>query len=217
MTDNVAMPSDGESSDALTSALMDTDEPLGLVECDPPTKGSESQSPPVSPRIGRFRHWRRSRPFWGGLLALLAGLEIAAIPLSAYKIILVATSVSVATVTGVIIAVLGLVTWLSPSQSKLYGLLTVVFGVVSFVTSNIGGFVVGGLLAIVGGALIFAWDAGPAAISVPRHSVESSADPVEASVAEQPAAVVPLVDPMAAEPTSTDLAAGPDDTSAQPE
>ena len=32
-----------------------------------------------------FRDWRRSRPFWGGLLLLLAGLELIAIPLLSVK------------------------------------------------------------------------------------------------------------------------------------
>jgi hypothetical protein len=111
-------------------------------------------------RLGRRRHfrdWRRTRPFWGGLFSILGGVEIALIPLSAYRIILVSYSVVVAAVVGAVIAILGLLTWMTPSQNKLYGLLTVLLGVVSFVTSNVGGFVLGGLLAIVGGALSFAW------------------------------------------------------------
>lgn len=109
----------------------------------------------------RFRDWRHSRPFWGGLLALLAGAEIAALPLSAYKIILVAPNVTLAAGIGFVILILGVLVWMSPEQNKLYGLLTVLLGVVSFVTSNLGGFVVGGILAILGGALAFAWDVLP--------------------------------------------------------
>jgi hypothetical protein len=112
---------------------------------------------PSHTRRRRFRTWRRSRPFWGGLFTLVGGLEIALIPLTAYKIILVSTHVAVAATVGAIIAILGFLMWMTPSQNKLYGLLAVLFGVVSFVTSNLGGFLLGGLLAIIGGALGFAW------------------------------------------------------------
>ena len=33
-------------------------------------------------RRARWRAWRQSRPFWGGLLLVLAGLEMVTIPLS---------------------------------------------------------------------------------------------------------------------------------------
>lgn len=105
----------------------------------------------------RFRRWRRARPFWGGLISLIAGLEIAFIPLTAFRIMLVSHNVAIAAVTGAVIAILGVLLWVTPSQNKLYGLIIVLLGVVSFVTSNIGGFLLGGLLAIVGGALGFAW------------------------------------------------------------
>jgi hypothetical protein len=65
--------------------------------------------------------------------------------------------VALAAVVGAAIAILGGLMWATPSQNKLYGLLVVLLGVVSFVTSNLGGFLLGGLLAIIGGALGFAW------------------------------------------------------------
>jgi hypothetical protein len=105
----------------------------------------------------RFRRWRRARPFWGGLISLIAGLEIAFIPLTAFRIMLVSHNVAIAAVVGAVIAILGVLLWVTPSQNKLYGLIIVLLGVVSFVTSNIGGFLLGGLLAIIGGALGFAW------------------------------------------------------------
>jgi hypothetical protein len=105
----------------------------------------------------RFRRWRRSRPFWGGLFSVIGGLEIALIPLSAYRIILVSHNVALAAVVGAAIAILGFLMWATPSQNKLYGLIIVLLGVVSFVTSNVGGFLIGGLLAILGGSLGFAW------------------------------------------------------------
>lgn len=123
-----------------------------------PSDGEPLRSIPERPPLRRrFRRWRRSRPFWGGLLTLLGGLEIATIPLTAYRIILVSRSVVLAAFVGAVIAILGLLLWMTPSHNKLYGLLAVLLGVVSFVTSNVGGFLLGGLLAIIGGALGFAW------------------------------------------------------------
>lgn len=116
---------------------------------------------PRPTRRRRFRAWRRSRPFWGGLLCLLGGLEIALIPLTAYRIILVSHSVAFAALVGAVIAILGLMLWMTPAHNKLYGLVALVLALVSFVTSNVGGFLLGGLLAIIGGALGFAWDVVP--------------------------------------------------------
>ena len=123
-----------------------------------PKDGEPLQDVPERPSVRRrFRTWRRSRPFWGGLFTMLGGLEIATIPLTAYRIILVSHSVVLAAFVGVVIAILGLLLWMTPGHNKLYGLLVVLLGVVSFVTSNVGGFLLGGLLSIIGGALGFAW------------------------------------------------------------
>lgn len=154
----------------------------------------------------RFRHWRRTRPFWGGLFTMLGGIEIALIPLSAYKIILVSMSVTVATVTGIIIAILGLLMWLTPSQNKLYGLLAVLGGVVSFVTSNVGGFLLGGLLAIIGGALSFAW-----VVVAPRPAAaaESPSQPSDGDEQEGRTLTVSLDQMLGSSPDRTVTDTGP--------
>lgn len=105
----------------------------------------------------RFRAWRRGRPFWAGVFSILGGLDIALIPLTAYRVILVSHSVALAALVGAVVVLLGVLMWTTPGQNKFYGLLVVLLGVVSFVTSNVGGFLLGGLLSIVGGALGFAW------------------------------------------------------------
>lgn len=110
----------------------------------------------------RFRAWRRSRPFWAGLWALLGGVMIAAGPASAYKLILASgTAIWLGILVGVVIAVFGLFFWFAPSQRQIVGVLTVIAAVASFVTSDLGGFLVGMLLAMTGGALGFAWVPAP--------------------------------------------------------
>lgn len=115
-------------------------------------------------RRERWRAWRHSRPFWGGLLLILAGLELFALPLSgdlihgAVKLVIY---IGIAGVFGVLIGALlivaGLVVWFNHANKTFYGIAGIVLGIVSFPTSNLGGLIIGMLMAIVGGALVFAW------------------------------------------------------------
>jgi hypothetical protein len=118
----------------------------------------------MTPRWQRFRTWRRSRPFWGGLLLILSGLELFAIPLSGVLVrgaIKLVIYIGIGGVFGVLIGALlivaGLVTWLNPLHKTFYSIAGIVLGIVSFPASNLGGLFVGMLLAIIGGGLAFAW------------------------------------------------------------
>jgi Family of unknown function (DUF6114) len=135
-------------------------------------QGSAGQDPvePLSlsfapaSRRRAFRIWRRSRPFWGGLLLLLAGLEMLAIPLLselAHAPVKVIIYIGIGGVFGVLIGGLlvacGLLIWFHPSQRVFYAIAGVLLAVVSFVATNLGGFFVGMLLGVTGGSLSFAW------------------------------------------------------------
>jgi hypothetical protein len=111
-----------------------------------------------------FRAWRRSRPFWGGLLLVIAGIELILIPLSGVLVkgaIKLVIYIGIGGVFGVLIGVLmiaaGLVVWFNPTHRVFYGIAGIVLGILSFPASNLGGFFIGMLLAIIGGALAFAW------------------------------------------------------------
>src|ERR1700722_18367873 len=111
-----------------------------------------------------FRAWRRSRPFWGGLLMVLGGLELLALPLTGVFIhgaIKLVIYIGIGGVFGVLIGVLlitaGIAAWVNPTHRVFYGIAGIVLGIISFPASNLGGFVIGMLLAIGGGALAFAW------------------------------------------------------------
>ena len=111
-----------------------------------------------------WRRWRRSRPFWGGLLLVLSGLELLALPLTGVLIhgaIKLVIYIGIGGVFGVLIGILliaaGIVLWVNPTHRVFYGIAGIVLGIVSFPASNLGGFVLGMLLAIIGGALAFAW------------------------------------------------------------
>jgi len=115
--------------------------------------------------MASFRVWRRQRPFWAGLLAMLGGLEILMIPLAPLSVVI---HQGIAGISGILMGVLmilmGLVMWFQPHLRTIAGIATVLFSLTSFVTSNFGGFLLGMLLGITGGALSFAWapDESPA-------------------------------------------------------
>ncbi|MFK0235399.1 DUF6114 domain-containing protein [Streptomyces vinaceus] len=106
----------------------------------------------------RWRRWRRGRPFWGGLFAVLAGTEICVLPLAPLKVMLQQGIAGIPSVLmGVVMIVLGLTAWFSPAQRGLAGVLTTLIATAALVMSNLGGFLIGTLLGILGGGLMFAW------------------------------------------------------------
>ena len=123
-------------------------------------------------RAGRawraFRAWRRSRPFWGGLFLLLAGIELLAIPLLsvlAHGSVKVVIYIGIGGVFGVLIGGLlvacGLLIWFHPVQRMFYAIAGVLLAVASFVATNLGGFFFGMLLGVTGASLSFGWTPGP--------------------------------------------------------
>jgi MFS family permease len=128
-----------------------------------------------------WRNWRRSRPFWGGLWCIVGGLIIAYAPLTALKLILVAgTSVWAGILMGVLVALMGLVLWFAPSQRIVAAVLAIAFSIVSLVTSNLGGYFLGMILGVVGGALGFGWmPVTSQAPTLRQRPVTSSAMPQE--------------------------------------
>jgi hypothetical protein len=122
---------------------------------------------------GRFRTWRGRRPFLGGFLLVAAGVEILVAPAAQTLVLPIDLIIysGIAGISGSLIGLLliaiGVLSWFQPAQNSFFGLVGLLLGLVSFVTSNFGGFVIGMLLGIVGGAFVFAW--GPRAATRPRR------------------------------------------------
>jgi hypothetical protein len=115
-------------------------------------------------RRARWQAWRRSRPFWGGLLLILAGLELVLLPLSGLLVhgsLKLVIYIGIGGVFGVLIGALliaaGTALLVNPVHRSFYGIVGVVLGIASFPASNLGGLFLGMLLAIIGGALGYAW------------------------------------------------------------
>ncbi|MEU4231250.1 DUF6114 domain-containing protein [Nonomuraea sp. NPDC026600] len=112
--------------------------------------------------------WRRSRPFWGGLLIVLAGVELLSIPLAinALPVVILFGPVGATYLIALVMMILGVLLWLQPGQRVFLGIVTVLLSMASFVYSNLGGFLIGMSLGLVGGTLALAW--APAPVKQPR-------------------------------------------------
>jgi hypothetical protein len=158
----------------------------------------------------RWRAWRRSRPFWGGLLLVLSGLELLALPLTGVLVhgqIKLVIYIGIGGVFGILIGglliVCGIALWVNPAHRTFYSIAGLLLGLASFPASNLGGFFLGMLLAIIGGSLGFAWTPLPGAGDVvqARPGPETSTEPEAASGAEMVPGLETLAGPDAdAEP-----------------
>ena len=111
-----------------------------------------------------WQRWRRTRPFWGGLLLGLGGIELIAIPLTGvlgHGAIRLVIYIGIGGVFGVLIGALmvtcGVLICVNPPHRTFYGIAGILLGILSFPASNLGGFFIGMLLAIAGGGVAFAW------------------------------------------------------------
>ncbi|MBE1460896.1 hypothetical protein H4W79_005110 [Nocardiopsis terrae] len=105
-----------------------------------------------------WRNWSRRRPFAGGLLMILAGIEMGALVAMPVELMIHTgvAGVSSLVFSGMLI-VLGAVTWFTPNQHVITGSLAGFLGLGALILSNLGGLVIGTLLALVGGGLAFSW------------------------------------------------------------
>ncbi|MGW2599736.1 DUF6114 domain-containing protein [Streptomyces klenkii] len=132
----------------------------------------------------RFAAWRRTRPFWAGALLVLAGAEIAAVPLAPVSVLVGLGLGGVAALgIGAALVAAGLFLWFLPHTRHYVGMHAVILSVLSFAVTNLGGFLAGMLLGIAGSAMGFAWSPGlPSA----QASEQPEPEPPEQPVQEPP-------------------------------
>ncbi|UYQ64455.1 DUF6114 domain-containing protein [Streptomyces peucetius] len=119
-----------------------------------------------------FRNWRGQRPFWAGLFTLLGGIPIAYFPYASLQLGQMTLSMSTtggagSLIIGVLLVTLGLTMWFQAVARVFAGVATILLALVSIPVSNLGGFLMGFLLALVGGAMALSWVPvkGPAAVA----------------------------------------------------
>jgi hypothetical protein len=129
-----------------------------------------------------FRVWRGQRPFWGGMLTLLAGIPIMYIPyqnltLGSLTIRMSTTAGAGSLIIGVLLVVLGITMWFQPHSRVFAGVAAILLALVSLVVSNFGAFLIGFLLGLIGGALCLSWAPGePVRPSAPGASEPRAGD-----------------------------------------
>ncbi|MFJ8432482.1 DUF6114 domain-containing protein [Kitasatospora sp. NPDC094019] len=145
-----------------------------------------------------FREFRRSRPFWGGLLAMIAGVPILYFPyahlsLGGVTIAMSTTAGAGSLIIGVLLIILGLTAWFQPAVRIFAGVATTLLTLVSIPVSNLAGFGMALFPGIIGGGLMMAW------AKLPEPTVAEAAESATAeSVATAPTAAGPAVEAPAA-------------------
>ncbi|WP_211206441.1 DUF6114 domain-containing protein [Demetria terragena] len=106
----------------------------------------------------RFRQWRRCRPFWGPVLLALGGWFVVRPVLSSMSaVVQLGSGGVVAYVLGGGMVLAAGVAMFRPEQRHFPALMAVLLAVASLPLANLGGWVIGMVLGIVGGAMTFAW------------------------------------------------------------
>jgi hypothetical protein len=107
---------------------------------------------------GKWRTWKRGRPFTGALLAILAGTEILLAYSAPLPVVLHFGIVSLLGFAVPIVMILcGIMLWFAPHPRAFYASLIILLSLASWITSNLGGFILGMLVGLVGGSLALSW------------------------------------------------------------
>ena len=130
--------------------------------------------------------WLGTRPFWGGLLVTLAGAEMLVTVKAPLPVVLhVGMQGMIGYLLPLVLMACGLLLIFNPSQRLFYAIVSAVLTIASWLTSNLGGFILGIILGLLGSALAFAWSPDKPKAS-PRKS-KASQGMHEASPGEHPA------------------------------
>lgn len=110
-----------------------------------------------------FRPWRRQRPFVGGVLVVLAGLEmllsgpIKLDQLGMNVVLQFGVEGAQATILPLALVLLGILVIAQPVHRIFYGVIALAISVYSIAGVNLGGWIVGFLLGVVGGIIVVSW------------------------------------------------------------
>ncbi|WP_133917216.1 DUF6114 domain-containing protein [Streptomyces sp. NBC_00582] len=125
----------------------------------------------------QFRAWRGTRPFWAGLFMMIGGVPIMYFPyahltIGQLTVRMSTTAGAGSLIIGVLLVVLGISLWFQKHIRTFAGVAAILLALVSLPVSNFGGFVVGFLFGMIGGAMAIAWVPG----TPPEPQAEQSTD-----------------------------------------
>lgn len=121
---------------------------------------------------GGFARFRRSCPFFAGVLTTAAGLELVLVVGAVPGALRFAGAGAPGSwLLGGVLVVAGATLLFDPARRHFAGVAALVAGLLSLVGANLGGFLLGFLLAVVGGALALAWvpDSGTNPVEPPTE------------------------------------------------
>lgn len=125
-----------------------------------------------------FRAFRRTRPFWGAVWMVAGGWTVLKFSLSSVQLVV---STGFGGVAGYLVGggmiLCGLIPLAAPRQRYTFGLIGCVLAVVSLVVSNLGGFLLGMALGVLGGSMTVGWGA-----KRPRGAARAAAGAVPEAV-----------------------------------
>ncbi|WP_030769018.1 DUF6114 domain-containing protein [Streptomyces sp. NRRL F-2664] len=155
-----------------------------------------------------FHAWSGRRPFWAGLFTLLGGFPIAYFPYADFRLgnvslAMATTGGAGALIIGVLLITLGLALWFQQTIRVFAGVASILLALVSLPVSNLGGFGMGFILSLVGGALALSWAPGQPADEQPAHQQPAAQQPAAVALAKTDAGAG---DPDAAGPRETETA-----------
>ncbi|MEU2280837.1 DUF6114 domain-containing protein [Streptomyces sp. NPDC013178] len=108
--------------------------------------------------MNRFQQWKGRRPFPGGLLLVLGGTEILVTMKAPLPVILhIGMQGLAGYLLPTLMALIGLLILFNPTQRLFYSIIGVLLSLGTWLTSNLGGFLIGLLLGVVGSCLAFGW------------------------------------------------------------
>lgn len=134
-------------------------EPVEPVESLLESAAPETPETPAVAPGSDFRTWRKERPFIGGLLVALGGVEMffsGQLDIGHLHVQLGIEGLQ-ATIIPIALLLLGILSMTMPDHHVFYGVLALAVAVYSLVGVNLGGFLIGMLLAGTGGVLVAAW------------------------------------------------------------
>ncbi|MCE7000804.1 DUF6114 domain-containing protein [Saccharothrix sp. S26] len=109
-----------------------------------------------------FQGWRRRRPFGAGMFLLPASVAVGLPPYASFRLGDVVLSIRTmggmsALLIGALLLICAVSLWSRPQYRVAAGVTAILVSLVALVSSNLGGFLVGTALGLVGGALAVSW------------------------------------------------------------
>lgn len=109
-----------------------------------------------------FRDLRRGRPFWAGVFTMLSGMIIIFPPYASLKFGDIVISLNTiggmsSLLIGVVLVMCGITMWTRPEFRRAAGIVTLLLALTAIVAANLGVFMIGTLLGLIGAGLAIAW------------------------------------------------------------